>query len=474
MVIGILLLVVVSALLGIILIIRGVIGVHEWSDPQCVACGYSLRGFGERPTQCPECGVDLVDSSAIRFAARRRSPRQIVSGLVLLVGVPLVLAGISFAIASVSQMRIAMGNPVANLQTMTGQELVDHIAVGGGEPWVWNELEARLLASRLNPQLITSSIWKLNEYLIDSGSAGEPLSWANQYVGRVLTSEDVDEDAVAALVRTYYEPGPQIDMPGLVPLGVRLMPRLNNGSPWELADCTRLMSVVAVRIDGQPQSLDPRSNLHTSGRMGNSLRLPGNWTDLAVGDHVIEVDIERAVYAPGTPGAGAGRAGRIGPPATWPDGALLRETVTLSKSIKVVADPADAVELITDPELRNSVREGVLIDSVTLFDHFGKPSVHLGMELNPPVGVAVYTLITVELGDTSIDFGPLGKLRDGSGHVGTGMLPEAIELESEIPAGVTTATVILRPNVGDAWRMPRYQRIWGEEMVFEDVPVRRR
>ncbi|MEZ6233591.1 MAG: hypothetical protein R3B68_05340 [Phycisphaerales bacterium] len=76
-------LLILMAIVGLIALIRGFVGRRVGTGPHC-RCGYDLEGLAERTT-CPECGAAVWDPVNVRLGARRRGPRMMIVGALLLV-----------------------------------------------------------------------------------------------------------------------------------------------------------------------------------------------------------------------------------------------------------------------------------------------------------------------------------------------------------------------------------------------------
>ncbi|MBL8990546.1 MAG: hypothetical protein JNJ48_03090, partial [Phycisphaerae bacterium] len=94
----------VLAIVGMLLLARGLIGRRINDHPVCAACGFDLIGVYDpkadgRPP-CPECGRSLGAPTAVRRGVRVRRPAWIVAGALLLastLGLQLAVVGVTVA-----------------------------------------------------------------------------------------------------------------------------------------------------------------------------------------------------------------------------------------------------------------------------------------------------------------------------------------------------------------------------------------
>ena len=77
-------LLVLIALAGLVLLIKGVRGRVIGDDHHCRTCGFNLRGHGPESERCPECGTELR-AATVRIGLLQRSRALIATGLILTV-----------------------------------------------------------------------------------------------------------------------------------------------------------------------------------------------------------------------------------------------------------------------------------------------------------------------------------------------------------------------------------------------------
>jgi len=86
---------------GIVLLVRGLKGVHVSDHPFCRRCRFDLFGLPDGVTTCSECGVDLSQPGTIRHGLRRRR-------------VGLLLAGVFFLLVALIPVGIVTVSAIAN------------------------------------------------------------------------------------------------------------------------------------------------------------------------------------------------------------------------------------------------------------------------------------------------------------------------------------------------------------------------
>lgn len=73
-----------AGLLGLLLLLRGLLGRRVGTAPHCRNCRFDLTGLYPEHQTCPECGTELTDPRATTRGLRRQSWKPVVVGLLLL------------------------------------------------------------------------------------------------------------------------------------------------------------------------------------------------------------------------------------------------------------------------------------------------------------------------------------------------------------------------------------------------------
>jgi hypothetical protein len=85
---------IILLVLGVSLVRRGLRGSVVDDHPWCTACRFDLVGILEVRERCPECGADLSLPNSVEVGQRRRRPRMISLGVVLVVSAGVCMAGV--------------------------------------------------------------------------------------------------------------------------------------------------------------------------------------------------------------------------------------------------------------------------------------------------------------------------------------------------------------------------------------------
>jgi hypothetical protein len=121
------------SVVAIVLIVIGLRGVRIDRAPICKRCGFDLTGLGSSPGNCPECGR-FLRTGDVRYGHRRRRPRFVWIGVLLLL--PL---AISIGSVGLGSARVVSSLPTTTLIWLAGfagdggmlTELNTRIAAGG-------------------------------------------------------------------------------------------------------------------------------------------------------------------------------------------------------------------------------------------------------------------------------------------------------------------------------------------------------
>lgn len=229
------------------------------------------------------------------------------------------------------------------------------------------------------------------------------------------------------------------------------------------------MRLMSVTIDGEPlalRSLPVKPFSNGLGRVefvtrqhdgGNSLGEDGNLLrtelanvlppfDLDLGEHQVDLVFEMRAFDGGAVAH------------SW----MHEESTT----IRVISPGEPLVDLVTDPQLRGRMERAVRIRELSVSSRSGSPSYScsVGIDANLPVPIAFTMFIVID--------GVEHPLRTVTRASGVGRLHSGSASGLSLPSFPTSSTVrvILRPNDELASAIG-YDRIWGEEIVLEDVEI---
>ena len=149
------------SVVAIVLIVVGLRGVRIDRAPICKRCGFELSELGQSPGNCPECGRHLRTGD-VRYGHRRRRPRCIWIGVLLLSPFALGIASIGLGSA-----RVAGSLPTTALIWLAGftgdrgllTELNTRIAAGGLTQAQLDGIVQTALSIQERPSLPWSEEW---------------------------------------------------------------------------------------------------------------------------------------------------------------------------------------------------------------------------------------------------------------------------------------------------------------------------
>src|SRR5688572_23584719 len=128
----------VILLIGLQALLAGFRGRRIDDHPLCRRCGFDLTGRPETSTACSECGADLSQPHAIVIGHRRRRPRLIVVGALVM----------AFAIVSIGSMALRVDFQVYKPTWWVIHEAADKSP--SAPIAAWTELNRRLKAGELS------------------------------------------------------------------------------------------------------------------------------------------------------------------------------------------------------------------------------------------------------------------------------------------------------------------------------------
>lgn len=456
---------------GIVLLWRGWRGAPELSAPRCAKCKYDLRmvRFDEGPPgQCPECGADLAGRKAVRFGEYRRRPGMMIGGAVL-AGIPLLLMLVAL-----------LGVSLDWRQYRPDRWVIADLATQADDDWRWEELERRYRAGGLDAGEVEQAIGHLITHLHQLRASGRFYYGGARWEGFLESVERRGQVSAAqyeSLCRAYYGPGPK------VVLGDR---RVRQGEPIHLTvnyfvDTPLLYEgqlVFALRdahsLEGQPLTLRnaraPESDNadwlsgHKDWMGGLDLEVTH---DLPPGEHELVLVADVGVVGDG---ALIGVEGLPGQKGRWPT-PMASWTSEVVYQVEVLASGTPRIELVTDPAMKPRLAPPTL--GVRLTEH-DEPRLVIEWGPRPPLPGPSLAPLPVAVSFDVVLIMPAGEQRVGSLALreGNGYATKEAPLDS-LPPDVTTVDVLLRPNPAHAEQMIGVERVWGEPIRFEDVPIHR-
>jgi hypothetical protein len=460
-------------LAGLFLIYRGVRGVAVLSDPKCAKCGYDLRWVKpEVNVVCPECGSDLKAGRAIRFAEYQRKPRLILVGVGLIVAVVLLPAGLSMWMFA-TRVRAVPATPASRASLPTSS-LITGLATTANQPWDWQELERRLTAGRLSKQETAAAIDQLIKHLkTKPGGWREPLPWSGQFVAAAEKSGSISDEQFGRLSQAFYGTQPAVTARGRLRQGQPLQFEVGYGSSWNLPGFKLIAALSRVKLD-QGTELKVYDFLQSTSRPADPDQLSESGympimgkvlMDMPPGRHTLTFEIDTGVVDESRPFK-TGDSIRPGQTKRWPK-TRYKWNSTVTIPIEAVPSDRPAVDLVTDEKL-DPVKNGQLSITAKLFPRSERKAVlRLAIQQNG-LGVSIASLVMVRVAGQEVCRGVFCVDTTSSRSCGD----PSNEIARPSP-GIRMIDVILTPSVEVAEKSTLCDRIWGQEMVFKNVPLQR-
>jgi hypothetical protein len=220
---------------------------------------------------------------------------------------------------------------------------------------------------------------------------------------------------------------------------------------------------LSVTVDGQPVKSENnlRSDWSTQNLM-ETLFL----SKLAPGTHRVKLEVLSALVAKddlvGLP--------RNAPPADWPPA---KKRWTRAAEVELTVYPRDAMVIsqTQEPSL-DPVRNGSLsVKSVIIHSKGAQAQAVLAFNLPEKDSVPMSFDVAVRLGGQTIPCGNMWSMKTVHGGSYSG---EELTVDIARPAAeIKTADIILTPNPNPIEHMASVERIWGGQIVFSNVPLKR-
>jgi predicted RNA-binding Zn-ribbon protein involved in translation (DUF1610 family) len=453
------------ALLGVVMIVRGLRGRRVGNTPHCKRCDYVVdeallaaafgRGAAASP-KCPECGAVLRAGDAIRQGERRRRPMLAVAGLVLLlVGVPVVMAGAGGFLSSTAITKHAPTGLLLWQVRQGTQRMVD-----GGL--------AELVARNINGKLVATEQREILDSLIErferpsngwTAQCQEAFSMFEAVAGP-LTQGEMERLARGVKIESMVRHRERVHAGKATPLVVEMTVR----RPPPIPMICRY-EVRSVRVGGKSfnstnagyfsvQVNHEQLNRRIMPEMSFSTEIT-----LPVGKHLAEFDLDQVLST------------RMGQEEVG------RQGVTHTASIEVVENTVPLVAELTSPpasEMRSIIR-------VPWIDVHSWPQTHGGVSVMPMVSSAreagkdrptcFFDMFVVPdpTNNPQTEF-PVGLFRDSS-FATIDMQATGQQALLDQLKGKSAVRIILRSNAERAATQSLHKAIWKGELIYDDVPV---
>lgn len=444
-------------------------GKTVWSAPYCRRCGYDLRGINPSDTTtCPECGAALREKHAVLFTRMRGRRWGLVAWGVAVLLMPLVFSLGAWLFQSL-QFRINPSTPVAwhQLSKLNTDDLIRYqLPSQFDEPEVWNQLETRLKAGELLPGQADDAIQALAREMLTRYPMGwdEPLLWSRDFLNDAWSAGLLSDAVMHEFYEAYYGPTPKLYPPSRLRVAEQdLRLDLTYGHIWGnwQGDVPHELrwAVTGAAINGQAVPLN-RSNMFFDYWADHIA------TDLPEGDHLVEVTVESILIDTSNL---AGSVPEFLPRENWPDAPLRRWSTTVSQPLTVYPNEFTLVQPHIDPALRAEVAAAIKIKRIGVTARNGKTQLVIDIEKVAKLPIPVSADIEIQLGDETIRHSYMAT-GPSAGKVGMRRGETSLVLDDLDPS-ISEARVTLLPNPKHIESWPGVDQIWGEPIVFEDVPL---
>lgn len=412
---------------------RGMRGARIDGHWICRKCGYDLSGLPTQSLMCPECGADLRARRAVAIGHRRRSPRIILSGLVLILGTSLFVGQeVYTSVSGITPIQFAPASLLLRLNSDSAtRELVRRLRIDSLSESERNVLVDRLLARQGSGNALWDGDW--GDAIQAAQRRGEipPDRW-NKYISQGIVFQ--------LLPRPKVREG--------APLPVRLIAvstRFGHGVAYR----TRLLNISGI--------VHPLTYGMAWSMMSSAMGIKGGGD----GDAVIPPDVF-AKLEPGPQSVNATiEVVPLGPDRnTTPIGPAI---VTARAVWQLVPANCSTIEEVCPADEVDAMRRAVSISNMNLGRHGGFISVALD---NPPEAFAFDVFVRSGKAEWRVN--------QVSGVAGVRIGTSASTAPSgwDLEPGVKTVDVILRPSVSLAERQTDLTKIWGQDMVFANQPTK--
>ena len=428
----------ICAAVGATVLRQGLRGRPVDDHPVCAKCAFDLQGVYPAAAVCPECGAALGDG-AVRWGNRPRRPRVIALGITLLL-----VAGVFGGVLLVSGVGGAKWRAVAPVWYLRLE-----LPTGSGDA-AMKELVARQAANKLSAAEVSSIA---DAALVKQGSpAPWTLTWGD-FIEAASAANQLSPEQLALYVRQAatlkFTGRSRIEADGSWPYSLQIGPGRCGSGRNNLSVHAELIGVKVGDREFPYGRGGITTGLGSHGWASTNANI--SLKGLAPGRHEAVATWKLAGYT----GLGA----RGTPVTTW--------EAELPTVIEVVGAGRDAVELITEPSLRDAVTRSITAKQLGVSGGTAEGFLEFA---GTPVGTAfdVYWR-TSESGDTRREV----KVGTVTAPAQTGGTLHQAGYSSPVPAGFapTTVDVVLRPSPAAARNTPDLVKIWGEEVVLRGVPV---
>lgn len=435
--------------MGLGLLIAGLRGKRIDDHPWCRKCKFDLFGSPADAEACPECGADLTQPKAVRIGQRRKRRGVIASGVVLLLLVGGFIAVTAWTASSSFDWNtikpvwwLAMDGESANQSSATA---------------ALQELLRRQSNKSLSQSQVNALVDRALAYQADTTKP-----WYSQW-GDLLEAAQQTGNVPAAKWKQYLEQGakgvwklvlrPKVRRGDVIAYRIeRRAARVgSNGRIWASAKSDKMRIVIAGIHRNSTMGFGGALSAHDGGWTGGSIGLdPEEWDQLSDGPQMIEVICTLELFEDSTK--------QNAPPLT-------QRAETLTDTVTIVDAQTPTASMQTDPVLRSAVEQALRVQFLEYGMQSNLQYMDAEFEIDkPPIGIAFDIILQADGQEWSI--GSISQPKDGKTTYHTGREVEDFDVDK--------VDVILRPSLEAATRTVDVFEIWGEDVVYKDVPVTRK
>ncbi len=329
-------------------------------------------------------------------------------------------------------------------------------------PWAWQELEKRNLTRQDAAHIMQGLIVWLRQKYPDGHN--QPISWLDNYLKELREQQLVtDRQAIDFLVALHG------NLQGPKALRIRAGERSVDFHAqcryiWSssLLGYVLLTSEGVVTVDGQPVKLrDNFGRNWQSDYVDITVELPA----LAPGKHQLKIEsLTALVRADDVEGMAADA-----PSADWPPAAK-RWTRTNEIELEIFAPGTPVVALTQEPAL-NPQQNGFGIKQAVVRRKGGKPQLTVKFDNTGRLPVDISFKVSARVAGQNVSGGGLQIHVQGDSQSQSG-LEQSIGI-AELPSDTTEADIILTPDPAQVEGNAEFKRIWGGQIIFSNVPLKR-
>lgn len=354
-----------------------------------------------------------------------------------------------------------LANSPFELRKVSTARVIEAGLENPNSPWAWQELARRpLTVEYANTIAEGLTTWIRRDH---PSGLSSPLSWVDTFLQSLDRQGMIAEPQKLRLLEAIHG-----DLRGSPVYRLREgAQQLQLPIEWRFAwqqsflETSLLNELQSVTIDGTPVPLTSNVNQWNSDRYWQSLQLP----KLPSGKHRLHCEVLSAfVRKSDVDGMNAQASS-----ADWPP-AKKRWTRTLDAELIIYPIGTPIVSTTKDSAL-DPVSHGFKVESVVVRRNGNSTQADVKFDMPNGDGVPISFDVSLQTDGNPIRLGPLWQVTTKSHSTGSGG-PVSAQIPA-IDASVKVADIVLTPNPEWIELQPEVDQIWGQEIVFRKVPLRR-